>query len=57
MRKLMIVLVLAAIGVAFYEQSKPQPNVYIMAAAVIIFMYGVMRLSAKIPGKKDGNVQ
>lgn len=53
----MIVLVLAAIGVAFYEQSKPQPNVYIMAAAVIIFMYGVMRLSAKIPGKKDGNVQ
>ena len=52
----MIVLVLAAIGVAFYEQTKPHPNPYITAAAVIIFMYAAMRLSAKIPRKKDEDV-
>jgi len=53
----MIVLVILAIGVAFYEQTKTKPNVYITSAAVIIFMVAVMRLSAKIPGKKDEDVQ
>jgi hypothetical protein len=53
----MTVLIIAAILVAFYEQSKQRPNVYILSAAVIIFMYGVARLSAKIPGKKDDDVQ
>jgi hypothetical protein len=57
MKKLMTVLMVLAIGVAFYEQSKQKPNVFIMAAAIVIFMYGVMRLSAKIPGKKDEDVQ
>jgi hypothetical protein len=56
MKKLMIVLVLVAIAVAFYEQTKPKPNVYITAACVAVFMYGAMRLSAKIPGKKDEDV-
>jgi len=56
MKKFMIVLVVLAIGVAFYEQSKTQPNVYITAVAVVVFMYGAMRLSARIPGKKDEDV-
>ncbi len=42
---------IVAIGVGLYEQSKAQPNVYIMVIAVIIFMYGMMRLSAKTPSK------
>jgi cation transport ATPase len=57
MKKLMTVLVIAAIIVAFYEQTKPKPNIYITSAAVIIFMYGVARVSAKIPEKKDDDVQ
>jgi len=57
MKKLMVVLVIVAIGVAFYEQTKTKPDVYITAAAVIIFMVAAMRLSAKIPGKKDNDVQ
>lgn len=57
MKKLLAGLVIVAIAVAFYEQSKEKPNVFIMAGAVIIFMYGVMRLSAKIPGKNDEDVQ
>lgn len=53
----MAVLVILAIGVAFYEQSKPHPSVYITVAAVVVIMYGAMRLSAKIPGRKDDDIQ
>lgn len=42
-----------AIGVAFYEQSKPDKNVYLMVIAIVIFMYGMMRLSAKTPSKNQ----
>lgn len=42
---------LVAIGVGLYEQSKAEPNVYILVVAVILFMYGMMRLSAKTPSK------
>lgn len=47
-----------AILAALYEQSKDQPNIYIMSAAIIIFMYGMLRLSSKTPSKnqeKDNN--
>lgn len=42
-----------AIGVAFYEQTKPDKNVYLIVMAIIIFMYGMMRLSAKTPSKNQ----
>lgn len=42
---------IVAIGIGLYEQSKAQPNRYIMIIAIVIFMYGMMRLSAKIPSK------
>lgn len=41
------------IGIALYEQSKPDPNRYIMIIAIVIFMYGLMRLMAKIPSKNS----
>lgn len=48
--------IMALAGVfALYEQSKPQPNIYIMIAAIIIFMYGMMRLTAKVPSKNEDN--
>ena len=42
-----------AILIAFYEQSKADSNVYITVMAVVIFMYGMMRLSAKTPSKNQ----
>lgn len=42
-----------AIGVGLYEQTKDKPNLYIMIFAIIIFMYGMMRLSAKTPSKNS----
>ncbi len=42
---------IVAIIVGLYEQSKAQPNLYIMIIAIVIFMYGMMRLMAKTPSK------
>ncbi len=38
---------LVAIAVALYEQTKAKPNIYILIVAIVIFMYGMMQLSAK----------
>lgn len=47
-------MALAGIG-ALYEQSKEKPNIYIMIFAIVIFMYGMMRLTAKVPSKNEDN--
>jgi len=44
---------LIAIGVAFYEQVSADKNVYVMVVAIVVFMYGMMRLSAKTPSKNQ----
>ncbi len=49
----MILLMIIAIGLAFYEQSKAEKNVYIIASALVVFMFGMMRLSAKTPSKNQ----
>ncbi|RZJ31890.1 MAG: hypothetical protein EOO48_00675 [Flavobacterium sp.] len=53
MKYLMIVLVIAAVIVGFYEQGKEHPNLYIMCGAIIIFMFAAMRIGSKIPSKND----
>nr|WP_300976863.1 hypothetical protein [Flavobacterium sp.] len=53
MKQLMILIMAIAIGVALYEQSKPEKNVYLMVMALIVFMYGMMRLSGKTPSKNQ----
>ena len=53
MKKLMILIMAIAIGVALYEQAKPEKNVYLMVIASVTFMYGMMRLSAKTPSKNQ----
>ena len=53
MKKLMILIMAIAIGVALYEQAKPEKNVYLMVIAIVIFMYGMMRLSAKTPSQNQ----
>ena len=47
MKRIMIPMMIVAILIAFYEQQKADSNVYITAGAIAIFMYGMMRLSAK----------
>lgn len=51
MKKLVFPFMIVAIVVGFYEQTKAQPNVFILVIAVAVFMYGVMQLSAKVPSK------
>ena len=37
-----------------YEQTQPEPNIWIQIVAVIIFFYGMMKLMSKVPGKNEG---
>lgn len=53
MKKLVIPFTLVAIIVGLYEQSKEKPNIYILCITIIIFMYGIMKLSAKTPSKNQ----
>lgn len=53
MKKVYVPIMALAGVLALYEQSKAKPNVYIMVAAIIIFMYGMMRLTAKVPSKNQ----
>lgn len=53
MKKIIIPMMLVAFLVAFYEQQKTNSNVYITIGAIAIFMYGMMRLSAKTPSKNQ----
>ena len=53
MKKLAIPFMFAAILVGLFEQSKTKPNVYILCATVIIFMFGMMQLMSKVSSKKE----
>lgn len=55
MKKFVYLIMFIAIGVAFYEQTIEDKNVYITVVAVIIFMMGMMRLSSKTPSKNQEN--
>ena len=53
MKKFIIPIMIVAIIVAFYEQVKADKNVYIMVVAIVVFMFGMMQLSAKTPSKNQ----
>jgi uncharacterized membrane protein YfhO len=53
MKKFVILLMVLAIGVALYEQTSADKNVYVMVIAIVIFMMGMMRLSSKTPSKNQ----
>lgn len=44
-----------AILIALYEQSSTDKNIYITIVAIVIFMVGMMQLSAKTPSKNQDN--
>ena len=35
----------------FNEQNKSSQNIYILIIAIVVFMFGMMQLSAKTPSK------
>ncbi len=53
MKKFIIPIMIVAILIASYEQQKADKNVYILAVAIGVFMYGMMKLSKKIPSKNQ----
>ena len=53
MKKVLLPIMIIAIIVAFYEQSLEKKNVYIQAISFVIFMIGMMKLSAKTPSKNQ----
>ncbi|KFF16706.1 hypothetical protein [Flavobacterium hydatis] len=55
MKKLRIPIMIIAILVALYEQSSANKNIYITIIAIVIFMIGMMQLSAKTPSKNQDN--
>ena len=61
MKKLLLPIMIIAILIAFYEQSLKNKNVYISVIAITVFMFGMMKLSAKTPSKnqdkEEDNVQ
>ncbi len=53
MKTFKILIMILAIGVALYEQVSEEKNIYIMIIAIVVFMYGMMQLSAKTPSKNQ----
>jgi hypothetical protein len=53
MKTLKIIIMILAISVALYEQVSEEKNIYIMIAAIVVFMFGMMQLSAKTPSKNN----
>ena len=53
MKKIIIPVMVVAIIIALYEQVSAEKNVYVMVIAIVIFMMGMMQLSAKTPSKNQ----
>lgn len=54
MLKFISILLFFGAGIfALYEQSKPEPNQFIMIGAMAIFMIGLFRIMKKIPNKNE----
>ena len=50
-KTLYIILLFAAVFIALFEQSKAEPNKYIMVGGIVLFMLGLMQLMSKVPSK------
>lgn len=53
MKKIIIPIMVVAIIIALYEQGSAEKNVYVMVIAIVVFMMGMMQLSAKTPSKNQ----
>lgn len=57
MKKLLIPILFVSGFVLFYEQSKDNPNIYIIATSIVVLMFGLMKLNTKIPHKNNDKDQ
>jgi len=53
MKTFKILIMILAISVALYGQVSAEKNMYITVVAIVIFMFGMMQLSAKTPSKNQ----
>lgn len=53
MNKLLLLLMAVCIFIAFYEQNEEKPSQIITALAVVVFVFGMIKLSAKTPSKNN----
>lgn len=53
MKTFKILIMILAISVALYEQVSAEKNIYITVVAIVVFMFGMMQLSAKTPSKNQ----
>ncbi|WP_394758547.1 hypothetical protein [Flavobacterium sp.] len=49
-----VVMILVAI-MLFWNQDNVKPNIWIKIIGVIVFFFGMMKLSAKTPSKNQDN--
>lgn len=53
MKKFVISILLVAIIAVLYGQVNAEKKIYVLVIAVVIFMFGMMKLSAKTPSKNQ----
>ncbi|WP_300570098.1 hypothetical protein [Flavobacterium sp.] len=54
-KSIYIIAMILIAGILIWEQGKEKPNVWIQVVGVILFFYGMSRLSAKTPSKNNEN--
>ena len=55
MKKLLIPAVIIAAVVLLYEQSKSVPNIYVSVGSIVVFMFLLYKLNARIPHKNNNS--
>jgi len=60
MKIVILIIIVLAGGYAFFEQSKTEPNVWVSAVCIVVFMLGLLLLNKKVtynsfsdPNQKD----
>ncbi|WP_269235321.1 hypothetical protein [Flavobacterium flavigenum] len=53
MKTFKILIMVFTISVALYEQVSEDKNIYVTVIAIVVFMFGMMQLSAKTPSKNQ----
>lgn len=50
-----LIVILLVVILLIWEQSKLHSNIWIQIVGIVIFFYGMSRLSAKTPSKNNEN--
>lgn len=49
------ILIIIGGGIAIYANAEKQQNTVVLIIGIILLMYGIFRLTQKIPSKKEAN--